>query len=414
MKQINLMTISSILIGTMLEWYDFSLLGLTAPFISTLFFPAKNSVLSMLATFGVFASGFIARPIGGMLFGHFGDRHGRRSALSITVLLMALPTTLIGLLPTFATIGVLAPIGLVVLRIIQGFAASGEYPGAICFLTEISPIENKGFWGSISIFGVTGGLFLGSLVTFIVSYFVSSAEMFAWGWRIPFLLGLPLGLVGLLLRYHVSESETYVEAAKKAMNHKIPLHQIVDTNLSSLLKVTVFFALSSISFFLGFIYIPSYLISIHRITFQQSLWNNSVSMVFLIFSIPLFGYLSDKLSRNSIMLSGAICLSVFYYPLFILFLNGNSNHCLSAQIILAFCIAMFVGPMAAASAERFTTLTRYSGVSVGLNVGVSFFGGTCPLIATYLVYHTGSVFMPCIYPIVMACVCILILTKSRI
>jgi MHS family proline/betaine transporter-like MFS transporter len=413
MTKINLMTISSILIGTMLEWYDFSLLGLMAPFISTLFFPGKDPALSLLATFGVFASGFIARPIGGILFGHLGDRYGRRSTLSLTVILMALPTTLIGLLPTYDAIGVFAPVALVVLRIVQGFAASGEYPGAICFLAEISSPENKGFWGSVSIFGVTGGIFLGSLISFMVSHTVSNEQMLIWGWRIPFLVGMPLGLVGWMLRYKITESNEFLQAAMHAESVNIPLRNILKTNLSSLAKVILFFALSSTSFFLGFIYIPSYLISLHKMTFQQSLLSNSISMICLISFIPFFGFLSDKLSRKSIMLAGSICLALFYYPIFRTLLDNSFYSYLGAQISLAFCVAIFVGPMAAASAEMFPTLTRYTGVSVSLNLGVSLIGGTCPFVAAYLSWYSGSVCMPCVYPIVLASLCILTLLKVK-
>jgi MHS family proline/betaine transporter-like MFS transporter len=402
MMKIDSKTIASILIGTVLEWYDFSLLGLMAPIISTLFFPAKTPILSLLATFGVFASGFIARPIGGILFGHFGDRHGRRAALSITIIFMALPTTLIGLLPTYQTLGIMAPITLVILRLAQGFAASGEYPGAICFLTEIALPSRKGFWGSVSVFGVTGGIFLGSMINFILTYYLTSSQMNSWGWRIPFLIGLPLGIVGWYLRCKVKESELFKAAVEKESAFKIPLCQILKFNFASLVKVIIVFALSSISFFLGFVYIATYLVSTHKITFHEVLLNNTISMLVLILLIPAFGYLSDKINRNYIMFAGACCLGIFFYPIYLLFLSGNSQYFLQGQIALAFCIAMFVGPMAAATAEMFTTLTRYSGVSVGLNVGVSVFGGTCPLVATYLVYYSGNVAMPCVYPIVVA------------
>ncbi len=411
MNKIDKRTISSILIGTVLEWYDFSLLGLMAPIISTLFFPAKTPILSLLATFGVFASGFIARPIGGILFGHLGDRRGRRVALSITIIFMALPTTLIGLLPTYQTIGIAAPITLVLLRIVQGLAASGEYPGAICFLTEIAPPSKKGFWGSVSVFGVTGGIFLGSIISFLLTYYLSSVQMNSWGWRIPFLIGLPLGIVGWYLRYKVQESELFKAAVEKESAFKIPLHQILKFNFASLVKVIIVFALSSISFFLGFVYIATYLVSTHKISFHEVLLNNTISMLFLILLIPAFGYLSDKINRHYIMFAGASCLCIFFYPIYLLFLENDSQYFLNGQILLAFCIAMFVGPMAATTSEMFATLTRYSGVSVGLNIGVSVFGGTCPLVATYLVYYSGNVAMPCIYPIAVAILCMFSIYK---
>jgi MHS family proline/betaine transporter-like MFS transporter len=154
MNKTNYITIAGILIGTILEWYDFSLLGSLAPIMSSQFFPSESPTLSLLATFGVFATGFIARPIGGLIFGHIGDRHGRRNALSLTIILMAIPTTLIGLLPTFKTAGIIAAIALIFLRFMQGIASSGEYPGAICVLTEMAPANKRGFFGSLSMLGV--------------------------------------------------------------------------------------------------------------------------------------------------------------------------------------------------------------------------------------------------------------------
>lgn len=374
-----------------------------APILAQLFFPSSTPILSLLATFGVFASGFIARPIGGIIFGHIGDRYGRRTALSLTILLMALPTTLIGLLPTFQTVGMLAPIILIILRLMQGVASSGEYPGAICFLTEIAPEARKGFWGSISMFGVAGGILLGSLMTSILFLFLSTEQMNAWGWRIPFLVGLPLGLIGWYLRYRVNESEIYIKAKLSNKNTTLPVTQLLKFNFGNLGRVIALFSLSTISFYLGFIYIGTYLVSMHKMTFHQALINNSLSTFVLISLMPVFGYLSDFINRKYIMFVGACSLLLLFYPIFKLFLSGNH---LLGQMLLAVCIAIYVGPMAAATAEFFSTITRYSGVAIGLNIGASLFGGTCPLVATYLVHYSGIDMMPCVYPILLAGVCL--------
>jgi MHS family proline/betaine transporter-like MFS transporter len=408
MKKINAITIASILIGTILEWYDFSLLGSMAPIISTLFFPSKSHTVSLLATFSVFASGFLIRPFGGILFGHIGDRYGRRSALSTTIILMALPTTLIGLLPTFYFAGVLAPVMLVLLRLIQGTASSGEYPGAICFLTEIAPPTKRGFWGSISMLGVAGGVLLGTLINALLSFYLSTEQMYSWGWRIPFLIGLPLGVIGFYLRYKVKESGIFISAKLSGETFKLPIRQIIKFNLANLGKVILLFSLSTISFYLGFVYIDTYLVSTHKITLHEALVNNTFGTIALILCIPFFGYLSDKINRKYIMFAGTSCLFVFFYPIFTLFLSDNHHGLLLGQLLLAVFIAMFVGPMAAATAEIFSTLTRYSGVSAGLNIGASIFGGTCPLLATYLVYYSGMGIMPCVYPMLFAFLCLFV------
>jgi len=408
-KKIDVVTLSSVLIGTILEWYDFSLLGSMASMISIHFFPSKTPLFSLMATFAVFASGFIARPIGGILFGHIGDRRGRRSALSLTIILMAVPTTLIGLLPTYETIGILAPIALIALRLMQGFAASGEYPGAICFLTEIAPPNKRGFWGSISMFGVAGGILLASAICSILSAVLSNDQMHSWGWRVPFVIGLPLGVVGWYLRCKVRESDIFTSATATNEVLKLPFKQVLQFNFVSLIKVILLFALSTISFYLGFVYIAAYLVSAHKLTFHQALLSNTVGTMILILFIPLFGYLSDKINRKYIMIVGAGALFIFSYPIFTLFLEGNLYGLMQGQIVLSLFIAMLVGPMSAAIAEVFSTLTRYSGIAAGLNIGTSLFGGTCPLIATYLVNYSGYEAMPCIYPMLFSFLCLVVI-----
>jgi len=402
MRELNSKTLASILIGTILEWYDFSLLGSMAPIIAQLFFPSKVPTLSLLATFSVFASGFIARPLGGVLFGHLGDRKGRKYALSLTIILMALPTTLMGLLPTYQNIGMLAPIILIVLRLVQGAASSGEYPGAICFLTEIAPANKRGLWGSISMFGVGGGILLGSVFSYILTTCLSNDALYSWGWRIPFIVGLPLGIIGFYLRYRVTESKIFAEVHEKQVVHKMPFKQVLQFNFLNLNRIILLFSLGTTTFYMSFVYIISYFVSTHRLTLSNAFLFNILSSVCMLFFIPIFGYLSDKWNRKIIMLIGAFCLCIFSYPIFKLFLSNDLHQLLLGQLLLAFLIAMFVGPVAATSAEIFSTATRYSGVAVALNVGASIFGGTSPLIATYLVHISGKEIMPCIYPMLVA------------
>lgn len=407
------MTILSILIGTILEWYDFSLFASMSPVIAQLFFPTKSPMLSMLAALGVFASGFLMRPLGAVIFGYVGDRYGRRNALSITILLMALPTTLIGLLPTYAAAGISISVGLVFLRLIQGLASSGEYPGAVCFLVEIAPAHRRGFWGSLSMFGVVGGLLLGSVINAILSACLSHEAMYAWGWRIPFLLGLPLGIVGWFLRYKVAESSVFKSAMMIQASSTFPLKQLLKQSSIPLLKLTLIFSLSTISFYLSFVYVNSYLISVNKLTFHQGLIVNISSTLVLILLVPFFGFLSDKINRKSVMLCGVSGLFIFFYPFFHLFLSGNLYDLMIGQWLLAIFIAMMSGPMAAVSTEIFSTLTRYSGVAIALNIGASFFGGTCPLIAAWLVRHFENEAMPAFYPMFFAFVVFVVLLSWK-
>ncbi len=413
MKKINLVALISILIGTVLEWYDFSLIASMAPIMSLLFFPSKEKIISLLVTYGVFASGFLMRPIGAMIFGHIGDKYGRNIALSMTIVLMVLPTTLMGLLPTFNQIGILAPITLIILRLVQGIASSGEYPGAICYLTEIAPKGKRGLWGSISMFGVVGGVLLGSIVNSLLLTVLSTDQLYSWGWRIPFLVGLPLGVMGLILRYRVQESQLFEKMKLRKKVLEKPLKNLVVFNYKNVTKVISLFSLSTISFYMSFVYIGNYLVNEKKISLSDVLLSNSISTVFLIFLIPLFGFLSDKIKRKYLMLAGTCSLIIFYYPIFNLFLSNHFSGLLFGQILIAISIAMLVGPMAATVSEMFPTSVRYSGVSAGLNFGASFFGGTSPFVATYLVQCTLKESIPAIYPILFALICFFVIMSIK-
>lgn len=413
MKKINFVALVSILIGTLLEWYDFSLIASMAPIMSLLFFPSKEKILSLLVTYSVFASGFLMRPIGAVIFGHVGDKYGRNVALSMTIFLMALPTSLMGLLPTFNQVGILAPITLIFLRLVQGIASSGEYPGAICYLTEIAPKEKRGLWGSISMFGVVGGILLGSVINSLLLTMLNTDQLYSWGWRIPFLIGLPLGIIGLILRCRVEESQLFEKMKLRKKIFEKPLKNLVVFNYKNVAKVIALFSLSTISFYMSFVYIGNYLVNDKKISLSDMLLSNSISTVFLIFLIPLFGFLSDKIKRKYLMLAGTCSLLIFYYPIFNLFLSNHFSGLLFGQILVAIFIAMLVGPMSATVSEMFPTSVRYSGVSAGLNFGASFFGGTCPFVATYLVHCTLKKSIPAIYPILFAFVCFFVILSIR-
>lgn len=410
MQNKNRTAISGILAGTILEWYDFSLLGSLAPVISTLFFPSKSATLSLMATFGVFATGFIARPIGALIFGHIGDRSGRKQALSLTIFLMALPTTLIGLLPTYNTAGMIAAIMLIILRILQGFAASGEYPGAICMLTEMAPEGKRGFYGSLSMLGVAGGIFLGSTITSLLSSWLSQEQISAWGWRIPFLLGLPLSLIGWYLRSRLHNSTVFDDAQKL----RLPIKAVIRQNSMSLFKITMIFALSTSSFYLGFVFMPGYLVNAHLMNLHQTMTSNAVATIALAFLIPVFGYLSDRLNGEKIMLAGIVSLGLLFYPFFSLVTTGSMTALLFSQLTLAFCIAILAGPLAAYTASAFTTSTRYTGTAAALNIGASIIGGTCPLIAAYVLELTSNTSCPCLYPMIFSAISLYITARSPI
>ncbi len=402
-RNYSAISILSILVGTVLEWYDFSLLAAMAPLISMLFFPSINPAASLLATFSVMASGFLVRPIGAAIFGHVGDRYGRTVALSMTILLMAVPTTLIGCLPTYHSVGIVAPVLLIILRLIQGFASSGEYPGAICYLTEIAPANRKGIWGSLSMFGVAGGILFGSLINAVLSAYLTNDDMLQWGWRIPFMIGMPLGMVGWYLRYYSRDSIIFEQARSAKQTLSLPIKYVLQANLLKLIIAIALFSLGTVTFYMGFVYITSYLISTHQLSLHDALVSNSIGTLVMILTIPVTGFLSDLIGRNKIMMMGAVLLFLSFYPIFQLFL---SHQLLLGQCLLGLLIGIFVGPVAATVSEMFAVNVRYSGVALALNIGSSVFGGTCPMMAAFLVNHFGYAALPGIYPVLIACICV--------
>lgn len=237
--------------------------------------------------------------------------------------------------------------------------------------------------------------------------------MYAWGWRLPFLIGLPLGIIGWLIRYKINESEVFNSAKAKEVIYNVPIKQIIKFNLTNLIAVIILFSLSTTFFYISFLYVATYLVKINKITLHESLINNEISILILIFLIPIFGYISDKISRRLIIFSGAFCILVFSYPIFILFLI-NKQTLLIGQLLSSLFLAMLVGPMAATISEVFSTFTRYSGVSAGLNFGASLFGGTCPLIITYLVQYSGNDKIPAFYIIFFAFSCLFAIKYLKI
>jgi len=408
--QNNRTIIAGILIGTILEWYDFALVGSLAPIIAALFFPSKSPTLSLVATFGVFATGFIARPLGGAIFGHIGDLHGRKNALSLTILLMAIPSILIGFLPDYKTAGFIAPILLIALRFMQGLATSGEYPGAICVLTEMAPKNRRALFGCLSIVGVVGGIFLGSLVSSILSFYLTSEQILAWGWRIPFMAGIPLGFIGWYLRRKARESLSLKTAENKKF---IPIKELIANKASDLVKTTLMFAFSNTCFYLGYVYVANNLASTKQITLQQGFIDNSIATIVLAFLTLFFGYLSDKIDKSILSKVGVISIFVLIYPIFLLFNVGTASSLLLGQLILAFLLSVFTGPLAVTAADNFSTSTRYTGMALSINIGASLFGGTCPLVAAFIAHQTGSQILPCLYPMLLALICILITFKPK-
>jgi metabolite-proton symporter len=380
------------MIGTTIEWYDFFLYGTASALIfNKLFFPNYDPLTGTLASFGTYAVGFVARPIGGIVCGHFGDRRGRKSMLIFTLLLMGIATTAIGLLPTYERIGIWAPILLVALRVAQGFGVGGEWGGAVLMAVEHSPQKNRGFYGSWPQTGVPAGLLLSTVVFWQISKLPEPA-LLTWGWRIPFLLSIVLVAVGMFIRLRVMEPAMFLAVKQSGGQSRMPIIEAVRRHPRNVLLAMAARLAENAAFYLYSVFVLSYA-TLPNIGFsrQSVLRAVSIAAAIELFSIPAFGALSDRYGRRPVYLFGALFVGAFAFPYFWLIESSNAAMMvLSVVLALVLGHAAMYGPQASFFSELFGTRTRYSGASLGYQLSSVIAGGLSPIIATLLLKQTGS------------------------
>ncbi|MCZ6469691.1 MAG: MFS transporter, partial [Candidatus Dadabacteria bacterium] len=278
-------------VGNVLEWYDFALYGFFAPVIAKLFFPSDNQITGLLATFGIFAVGFLMRPVGAVIFGILGDKLGRKKALEISVIMMAVPTTLIGVLPTYETAGILAPILLTIIRLIQGVSVGGEFTGSISYVVENAPHPpgRRGFYSSWTVFSLLGGILLGSAIASLVTSVFSDAQLHSFGWRLPFLLGLLIGLIGLYLRTGLDESPAFKKMKEAGELSKRPITDAFKYHWKEILIVIGATCVGSVNFYMIFVYMTTYLSTETHLLLSTALDINIISMIVLMVLTPFMG-----------------------------------------------------------------------------------------------------------------------------
>ena len=367
--------------GNILEWYDFAVFGFLAPAMANQFFPAHDSLAGLIRVYGVFAAGYLMRPLGGMIFGHIGDRMGRKRALELSILMMALPTVLVGLLPTHAQIGSWAALLLVLLRLIQGVSIGGELIGSISYLVEMAPAKKRGLHGSWTLFTATGGLLLGSLLVTALRDTLGAQAVADWGWRIPFLLGVVIAGAGLWLRMGLPESDVF-EARSEPEAGPSPVVLALREARGTILHLCALLLLFAGGFYILFVWMPTYLSDMLDPPVPHSYAMNSIAMVALLAMIPVAGSLSDRLGRRRVLLTGMVLMAVLAYPLFLVIDTGVTAYVLSAQLVFAMVIALNQGPIPALMAEMFPTRIRSSAIGIAYNVTLGVVGGTAPLAPT--------------------------------
>jgi len=402
-SQLKKITLAGV-VGNILEWYDFAVFGYFAPLIGLKFFPSESHLASLIKAFGVFAAGYLMRPLGGVIFGHIGDRLGRKKALQVSVLMMALPTTLLGLLPTHAQIGISAAGLLMLLRLIQGVSVGGELIGSISFVTESAPPHKRGFVGSWTLFSAVGGVMLGSAVATLINFTFDPAALNAWGWRLPFLPGILVGIFGLWLRRGLVETPAFERAKQSGQLQKIPLVEALRTQWDRILQVSCLVCLLAVGFYMLFLWWPTYLAHMVRPPVGHALLVNTLATLFLMALIPLAGWLSDRVGRKKVLAASSLAMALLAYPLFVVTDFGTVAGAVSAQFVFAVIMSMPEGAMPAAMVEMFPAHTRLSGVGMGYNISLAVFGGTTPLVCTWLVHKTGVIAAPAYYLIAVSAV----------
>jgi MFS transporter, MHS family, shikimate and dehydroshikimate transport protein len=378
-------------IGTAIEWYDFFLYGTAAALIfGELFFPEFSSTAGTLAAFSTYAVGFAARPLGGIVFGHYGDKIGRKAMLILSLLIMGIATALIGILPTFESIGVLAPILLVVLRFCQGIGVGGEWGGAVLMAVEHAPEGRRGFFGSWPQMGVPAGLLSGNLVFLAATAWLPES----WGWRVPFLFSLVLVGVGLFIRLRIMETPAFLQVKETRTEAPMPILDVLRTYPKNVLLAMGMRVAENGTFYVLTVFVLTYIVEELKLEQTTGLIGVLIAAAIGLFTIPFFGHLSDRVGRRPLYLLRSVFSLLFAFPFFWL-LNTGVEPLIWLAIILGVNIghdAMY-GPQAAFFSELFGTRVRYSGASLGYQLASVFAGGFAPLISLALLtaYGYGAV-----------------------
>jgi MFS transporter, MHS family, proline/betaine transporter len=395
--------------GNVMEWYDFSVYGYFAANIGRHFFPTQDAVSSLIAAFGVFAAGFLMRPLGSLVFGYIGDKLGRKMALTASVALMAIPTFLIGALPTYQQIGAMASVLLVLMRLLQGLSVGGEYTISSIFLVEHSAVGKRGFFGSFAEVGACSGILLGSALSGLVTTVLDRATVDSWGWRIPFLIGITVGIVGLYIRRHVIE-----EGAPQAGQRETasPIREAL-TEWRTILRLIGLGAVGAVGFYMSFVYVTTYLRQIDHIAQSTALDINTISMAVLLLLLAPVGALSDRCGRKPVLIIATGGMLLMAWPLFWMLHHDAPFVILFGQIGFAVLSACFWGTIPATMVELVPERVHCTVLSLGYNTGMAILGGLTPMVAVYTIKRSQYDLSPAFLLMAAAAVSVIVVIGLR-
>lgn len=384
-------------IGNFVEWYDYTVYGTLVVVLATLFFPKEDPTAGILLTFTGFAVSSLMRPGGAILFGALGDRIGRRATLSAVILLMSGSTAAIGLLPTYADIGVWAPILLFVLRALQGVSAGGEYGGSASFLAEYAPEGKRGLYTSWQTFSVLVAFLVGALLGALLTRGLGPDVLMAWGWRVPFLVALPFGLIGLYLRLKLEETPAFAKLAQQGEVTKTPLREATTEHLAALWRVGSIAIFGTVATFVFFTYSATYVVQTLKKSLDLGLIGLSIGLVIGLVLCPFVGIAADRWGRRPVMLGSTIACLVLTYPGFLLMNTGSDFAVIAALVLFVILVTLYTGAAPAVLTEAFPTRVRYSGLSIGYSIAASLAGLLTPFVMQWFIGGMGQVVGPTVW-----------------
>lgn len=402
------------LFANIAEWYDFSVYAFLATTIGTLFFHSKQPKMAMITAFFLFTISYMIRPIGSIFWGYFGDHYGRKKALQWTLIIMAVPTVFIGILPIYDNVGIIATIFLILLRLVQGFASGGELPISACYIYEISPKEKRNFFCSIVSASPMIGVLFGSVIAFFIYAFFTADQIISYAWRIPFLFGFVVLFLILYIRKGLEETEEFKAACNKDNGDKKAISRKNFPNKAALLQIIALYSFIQSAFYLLFVWMPSYLEVFLLVDKRQSFLSNTIGMFSLVVLTLIVGYLANRVNYRKLVLFSVLSIGILSYPLFLLLQTKVFVIILMVQIVFAVCLSLVDGVIVRILTSSFDASTRCRGVSLGFILPSAILGGILPTLSSYLIYKTNITLIPVFFISFISFAVLPVVVKSKL